>query len=81
LPKNENLEQEIRNIFFEVFTDLSESDFSWKKHQKEYKNWDSFAQLHLVSLAESKFSVTLSIDETVSITSAQDLLERIKAHL
>jgi len=30
LPKNENLEQEIRNIFFEVFTDLSESDFSWK---------------------------------------------------
>ena len=34
----------IKNIFFEVFPNLSESDFAWEKEQKDYTNWDSFAQ-------------------------------------
>ena len=78
---NNELEHEIKNIFFEVFPELNESNFNWNKHQKEYVNWDSFAQLHIVSLAEAKFNITLSIDETTSITSAQDLLQQVKSHL
>lgn len=81
LVNYENLEEEVQNIFFEVFPDLVSLNFDWKKHQKEYENWDSFAHLHLVSLAESKFNITLSIDETTSITSAQDLLDYVKSHL
>ena len=81
MVNKENLEREIKNIFFEVFPELNESNFSWTKHQKDYTNWDSFAQLHIVSLAEAKFNITLSIDETTSITSAQILLQQVKSRL
>lgn len=81
LTNYENLEQDVKKIFFEVFPETTESNFNWTKNQKEYDNWDSFAQLHLVSLAESKFNITLSVDETTTISSAQDLVNCIKSHL
>jgi acyl carrier protein len=65
----------------ETFPSLSESDFEWSKTQKDYENWDSFAQLNLITLAEAKFEITFSDDEVTSISSAKNLLERIKSHL
>lgn len=71
----------IKNIFFEVFPNLSETDFSWNKEQKDYDNWDSFAQLNLITLAESKFDITLSLEESINIKSANELLECVRSHL
>ena len=74
-----NLENEIKNIFFEIFPNISSENFDWKKHQKDYENWDSFAQLHLITLTESKFDIEIGLDESISITSAQDLLDCVKS--
>ena len=41
----DRIDDEIKKIFFEVFPDLSESDFDWKKKQNDYNDWDSFSQL------------------------------------
>lgn len=71
----------IKNIFFEVFPNLSEAEFSWNKEQKEYENWDSFAQLNLITFAEAKFDITLSLEESIDIKSAHDLLECVRSHL
>jgi acyl carrier protein len=71
----------IRDIFFQVFPNLAEKDFSWDKEQKDYSNWDSFAQLNLITLTETKFNITLSLEESLDIKSANDLLQRVKAHL
>lgn len=71
----------IKDIFFQVFTNLAEEDFSWEKEQKDYANWDSFAQLNLITLAESKFNITLSLEESLNIKSANDLLQCVHAHL
>lgn len=76
-----DLKDEVKKIFFEVFTTLEESEFDWNKKQKDYGNWDSFAQLNLITLAESKFDINLTLDESISITSAKELLECIKSHL
>lgn len=76
-----NIEDEVKKIFFEAFPTLEESQFNWNKKQKDYENWDSFAQLNLITLAESKFDINLTLDESVSITSAKELLECIKSHL
>jgi len=65
----------------ETFPSLSESDFEWSKTQKDYENWDSFAQLNLITLAEAKFEITFSDDEVTSISSAKNLLECIKSHI
>ena len=79
---NENeLRDEIKNIFFEVFQNLNQNDFSWEKLQKDYDGWDSFAQLNLITLSEAKFNVELSLDESIEIKSADQLFGCIKSHL
>ena len=75
------LDDDVKKVFLETFPSLSESDFEWSKTQKDYENWDSFAQLNLITLAEAKFEITFSDDEVISISSAKNLLECIKSHL
>ena len=75
------LDDDVKKVFLETFPSLSESDFEWNKTQKDYENWDSFAQLNLITLAEAKFEITFSDDEVTSISSAKNLLECIKSHI
>ena len=74
-----NLNDDVKNIFFETFPLLSESDFDWEKTQNNYDDWDSFAQLNLITLAEAKFEITFSDDEITSINNAKTLLDIIKS--
>lgn len=76
-----DIENSVKNIFFQAFSNLSENDFSWNKEQKDYENWDSFAQLNLVTLAEAKFDISFTLDESIEIKSANDLLECVRSHL
>jgi len=76
-----DVENLVKDIFFESFPNLSESDFSWDKEQKDYENWDSFAQLNLITLAEAKFDISFTLDEAIEIKSANDLLNSIRSHL
>ena len=78
---DDKLKKIIKDIFFEVFPNLIEDNFSWKKEQNEYENWDSFAQLNLITFAEAKFDITFSLDESIEIKSANDLLKSIQSHL
>ena len=79
--KNKKIKNDVKDIFFEVFPKLSENEFVWGKEQKDYENWDSFAQLNIITFAESKFDVSFSLDESIEIKSANDLLECINSHL
>ena len=79
--QNEKIKTDVKNIFFEVFPKLSENEFAWEKEQKDYENWDSFAQLNIITFAESKFDVSFSLDESIEIKSANDLLNCINSHL
>ena len=78
MSKSDNIEADIKNIFFSLFPDLTESDFDWKKKQTEYEDWDSFAQMQLITSVESKFNIQIEIDDVISITSADDLLNYVK---
>ena len=75
------LDDDVKKIFLDTFPTLSESDFQWSKTQKDYENWDSFAQLNIITLAEAKFEITFSDDEIDSISSAKNLLDCIKSHI
>ena len=81
LRNEEELKNEIKNIFFDVFPNLDETNFSWEKEQKDYENWDSFTQLNLITLTEAKFEITFSLDESIDIKSANDLLKSVKSQL
>lgn len=75
-----DIESGVRKIFAEVFPTMSSEEFDWNKKQKSYENWDSFAHLQLLTLTEERFNITLSVDESTSIDSAQKLLECIRSH-
>lgn len=75
-----DIETELKKIFSEVFPTISPQELDWNKKQKDYENWDSFAHLHLLTLVEEKFNITLSVDESTSIDSAQKLLEYVRSH-
>ena len=79
--QDKKIKIDVKNIFFEVFPKLSENEFEWEKEQKDYENWDSFAQLNIITFAESKFDISFSLDESIEIKSANDLLECINSHL
>ena len=81
LYDNEEIKNIMKNIFFEVFPNLSESDFTLEKEQKDYESWDSFAQLNLITFTETKFDITFSLEESIEIKSGNDLLECVKSHL
>ena len=76
-----NLDDDVKKIFFETFPLLTESDFDWEKTQNDYEDWDSFAQLNLITLTEAKFEITFSDDEITSINSAKALLDIIKSKI
>ena len=76
-----NLEDDIKTIFLDTFPDMKENEFDLDKKQEEYENWDSFAHLNLITMAESKFGINLSIDDATSIISARNLLDRVKSHI
>ena len=74
----DHIDDEIKKIFFEVFPGLSETNFDWKKKQNDYQDWDSFSQLNLITLIETKFHISISDDELVNIQSAEDALNLVK---
>lgn len=76
-----NLADDVKKIFFEVFPLLTESNFYWDKTQNKYDDWDSFAQLNLITLTEAKFEINFSDDEITSINSAKTLLDMIKSKI
>ncbi len=76
-----NIDDNVKKIFIEAFQAISESDFEWDKLQKDYDDWDSFAQLNIITLAEAKFEITFSDDEITSIISAKTLLETIQSKI
>jgi len=80
LSESHDVEAEIKNIFFSLFPGLTENDFDWKKQQSDYEDWDSFAQMQLITSTESKFNIQIEIDDVISITSADDLLNYVKSH-
>lgn len=75
-----DIENEIKKIFFEVFPTIQSQVFDWNKQQKDYENWDSFAHLHILTLTEEKFGISLTIEESTSIDSAKKLLECVSSH-
>ena len=69
---------EIKKIFLQVFPDLEESEFNWKKKQNEYENWDSFSHLNLITLIEEKFNISISDDDVIKLKSAEMILNFIE---
>ena len=80
MSDSDNLKSEIKNVFFGVFPNLKEEESACEKHQSGYDDWDSFAQMQLITATESKFKIKFDIDDVIAITCANDLLKFVESH-
>ena len=72
--------EQIKEIFIKIFPKENISLLALDKSQSEFEDWDSFAQMQLITSVESKFNIQIDIDDVISITSADDLLNYVKSH-
>jgi len=75
------IEDEIKKIFFDVFTNLNDKNFDWNAKQEDYSNWDSFAHLELMTSVEAKFNIKISPEEALSIRTALDVLKLVQLRI
>lgn len=72
-------EDEIRNKIEEIFIkQFGKKNFRWGKTQEQYKYWDSFSHMELISNVEQKFKIKLEIEEMIEIDSPIKLIEIIE---
>tara|TARA_B100000029_G_scaffold515962_1_gene625807 strand:+ start:763 stop:1026 length:264 start_codon:yes stop_codon:yes gene_type:complete len=67
------IDDEIKKIFLEVFPDMKERDFNWKKKQKDFEDWDSFSHLNLITMLEDVFKIEVSDNDAITLQSAEDI--------
>lgn len=68
--KNDLILSKVKKIFEGIFPEK----FALNRKQAQYRNWDSFAHMELISKIEQEFSISLSLEDTVAIESAQDVI-------
>ena len=73
----EEIKNEITNIFKETFPELKEKELELDKHQNDFENWDSFAHMEIVGKVEEKFKVSLEMDEVISLETPRKFIEII----
>ncbi len=71
------VEQKIKEIFLNIFPELSFENYDPKKNQEEYQDWDSFSHMELVSGIENDLGVSLEMDEIVEVKNAQDFVDLV----
>ena len=75
------MENKIKEIFFDVFSNLNDENFDWNAKQEDYLNWDSFAHLELMTSTQTKFNIKISPEDALSIRTALDLLKLVKSRI
>ena len=74
----ENVEEQTKAIFLNVFPEINKPSFDWNKEQNDYENWDSFAHLRIVTEIEEKFDIKLEMEDFIYIRNASGFLKIIK---
>jgi acyl carrier protein len=67
---------QLQDIFIDVFDD-DEITISRNTNSKDIKNWDSVAQVMLISAIEKKFAVRFTGSEIVQLQCVGDLIDTI----
>jgi acyl carrier protein len=68
---------QLQEIFIDVFDD-DDITISRNTNSKDIKNWDSVAQVMLISAIEKKFNVRFTGNEIVRLQCVGDLIDAIE---
>lgn len=72
------LKQKIQTIFTEVF-DYNQ-EIALETGKSDVPNWDSVLHVNLVDSLETKFNLSLSMDEMIELQSVGDIINVLTRH-
>ena len=55
----------VKKIFIELFPELRAGKFDFNKKQSDFKDWDSFMHMKLISTLEEKFGIALDMEKAM----------------
>jgi acyl carrier protein len=70
--------QRLRLLIAEML-DLRESDITAETSRAQTESWDSLNHLQLITAVESRFGITLGMDEIAAIQTVGDLERAVEA--
>lgn len=79
MSKKEILEK-LKSIFKDFFADES-LVITEETTANDIDDWDSLANISLIALIQSEFSISCSLKEVVSIQSVKDMIETINSKI
>ncbi len=79
MSKKEILEK-LKSIFKDFFADES-LVITEETTANDIDDWDSLANISLIALIQSEFSISCSMKEVVSIQSVKDMIETINSKI
>ena len=65
----DKVKEGVKKVFIELFPELRKGKFDFKKSQGDFKDWDSFMHMKLVSKLEEQFNLNLDIAEALDADS------------
>lgn len=75
---DKKIKKKFKKIFFEVIKGVDKKNFNFNKKQADFKDWDSFNHMRLISALEKEFHITFDIEETMEADSAKKFVEIIR---
>ena len=74
----DDVKEGVKKIFIESFPELRNEKFDIGKKQSDFRDWDSFMQMKLISEMEERFKVTLPIEKTIDADSPSKFMDIIR---
>lgn len=71
------IKDKVKKIFVEVFPELRNRKFVFKKNQSDFRDWDSFNHMKLISALEERFGVVFDMTEAMEADSPLKIIEMI----
>ena len=72
------IKDKVKKIFVEIFPELRNRKFVLKKNQSDFKDWDSFNHMKLISTLEEIFGIAFDMTETMEADSPLKIIEMIE---
>src|SRR3989344_9373728 len=61
----ETIKKIVDEVFEELFPELKRGKFDFKRNQNDFRDWDSFMHMKLISTFEEKLGIMLNVAEFV----------------
>lgn len=75
--KQDEIKDKVKAIFLELFSELKTGKFDFNKKQSDFRDWDSFGHMRLISMMEEKFKLGLAIEKTIDADSPKKFVKII----